>query len=61
MPDWATHQIIRASGLIENVCACGCGHPHPASVEEFEKIGIMTMGIHGCCSKMCCADEKNDQ
>ena len=29
IPDWASHQIIRASGLIEDVCRDhNCGHPN---------------------------------
>jgi hypothetical protein len=47
-PDWAIDQIVRSSGLVENICRHGIGHPHPASVAELEKAGIMSMGIHGC-------------
>lgn len=47
-PGWAVKQIVRSSGLVEDVCCHGVGHPHPASVKEFEDRGIMSMGIHGC-------------
>lgn len=55
-PEWAVEQIVRASGLVENVCCHGVGHPHPASVAEFEKVGIMSMNVHGC--DLCCCDEE---
>jgi len=55
MPDWAVRQVIRTSGLVENVCKHGVGHPHPASVKEFEDRGIMSMGVHGC-DGCCCND-----
>ena len=55
-PEWAVRQIVRASGLVENICCHGVGHPHEASVKEFEKIGIMSMGVHGC--DLCCCDEE---
>lgn len=55
-PEWAVGQVVRASGLVENICCHGVGHPHPASVAEFEKMGIMSMGYHGC--DLCCCDEE---
>lgn len=58
-PPWAVSQIVRASGLVENLCCHGCGHPHPASVAEFEERGIMCMGIHGCDG--CCCDKEHVQ
>lgn len=47
-PEWAVDQIVRASGLVENVCKHGIGHPHPMSVKRFEEIGIKSMDVHGC-------------
>ncbi len=47
-PDWVIDQIVRSSGLVENICRHGIGHTHPASVAELEKSAIMSMGIHGC-------------
>ena len=55
-PDWAVDQIVRSSGLVENVCCHGVGHPHPVSVQEFEDRGIHSAGVHGC--DMCCCDEE---
>ena len=59
IPNWAVKQIVRSSGLVENVCCHGCGHPHPASVAEFEKVGIMSMGVHGCDG--CCCPETREK
>ena len=58
-PDWAVDQIVRASGLVENICRHGVGHPHPASVTEFEEIGITHMGTHGC-DGCCCIGMKKE-
>ena len=59
MPDWAVRQVVRTSGLVENVCKHGVGHPHPASVKEFEDRGILSMGVHGCDG--CCWDDETKQ
>lgn len=52
-PPWASHQIMRASGLIENICTeHGVGHPHEVSLRELDPTGAMGLSIHGCCG--CC-------
>ena len=58
-PEWAVRQIVRVSGLIENVCCHGVGHPHEASVKEFDERGVLDMGIHGCDG--CCCDEETKE
>jgi len=59
-PEWAVKQIVRSSGLVENVCSHGIGHPHPVSIAKFEKIGITSMGVHGC-DGCCCAGTKQQE
>ena len=44
-PEWAVRQIVRASGLVENICCHGVGHPHEASVKEFENIKATTESV----------------
>ena len=48
MPSWAVQQLIRASGLVEDVCDCGIGHPNQAYIAAHPKANT----IHGCCG--CC-------
>lgn len=51
-PDWATGQIWRDSGLLEDVCEHGVGHPNQ---DFLKKEGWSDVwGVHGCdgcCSK----------
>jgi hypothetical protein len=28
IPEWAVRQVVRESGLVENICIHGTGHPH---------------------------------
>jgi len=54
MPSWAIKQIVRESGLIENVCIHNIGHPHPNSVKYLADMGMTGFEIHscdGCCCK----------
>lgn len=54
-PDWAVQQIVRANGLIEDICSHGVGHPNKEFVLEHDREGIIGLGIHGCdgcCSKL---------
>ena len=56
-PKWAKKQIIRESGLIENICKHGVGHPHIMSAKEIAKRynhTIKTWMTHGCCMDECC-------
>ena len=48
IPIWATHQIIRASGLIEDVCIHGLGHPNKDFLRLYDPDGSKGYGIHGC-------------
>ncbi len=57
MPKWAKKQIIRESGLVENICKHGVGHPHLKSAKEIAKKykhPINTWIRHGCCQDECC-------
>lgn len=56
-PDWATHQIVRASGLVEDICEHGVGHPNISWLKIHDKNGDGGFGIHGCCKNLCCFDE----
>ena len=51
-PKWAKTQIIRETGLVEDICKCGVGHPN----REFLKKNEDYSGIHGCCG--CCHKKK---
>lgn len=53
MREWP--KVFRASGLTERVCEHGVGHPDPDSLQHFERLGVESMGIHGCCG--CCHKE----
>ena len=53
-PDWAVQQIMRASGLIEDICKHGVGHPNSdflARNPRYKKQGFSIHGCDGCCSK----------
>ena len=55
-PDWAVQQIVRSSGLVEDVCAHGVGHPNEAWLKIHDPDGKLGLGIHGCDG--CCFDEE---
>lgn len=55
-PDWAVKQIVRASGLVEDVCKHGLGHPNAAWMKLHDPDGEKGLGIHGCDG--CCSDEE---
>ena len=52
-PAWAIGQVVRASGLVEDVCSCGVGHPSEAWLLENDPTGKKAFAIHGCCG--CCS------
>ena len=55
IPDWASHQIIRVSGLIEDVCRDHkCGHPNENWLKIHDPDGSKGYAIHGCCEGLCC-------
>ena len=58
-PDWATHQIVRASGLVEDICEHGIGHPNTAWMKIHDPDGSRGYGIHSCDS--CCFDENKEK
>ena len=55
-PDWAVSQIVRASGLVEDICEHGVGHPNTPWLKIHDPDGEKGLGIHGCDS--CCMDEE---
>jgi len=61
IPEWATHQIIRASGLIEDVCIHKCGHPNRNWLKLHDPDGSKGYGIHGCCEGSCCMKNLNKE
>lgn len=66
-PAWAVDQIVRASGLVEDICKHGVGHPneewlrsHCLKPETYHTWSIH--GCDGCCSeavKECLSNEQN--
>lgn len=50
-PDWASHQVVRESGLVEDVCIHGMGHPNAEWLKLHDPDGSKGYGIHGCCVK----------
>ncbi len=59
MPEWATGQTTRASGLVEDICKHGVGHPNCAWMNKFDPGGLRGWGIHGCDG--CCKPKKEDK
>lgn len=57
MPSWASHQIVRTSGLVEDVCEHGVGHPNAAYLRIHDHDGMKMLGVHGCCGCCCKGDE----
>ena len=58
-PSWAIYQVVRASGLVEDICIHNIGHPNIQSVAEFEARGITSMSVHGCDG--CCCYEEDEE
>jgi len=55
-PDWAIKQIIRSSGLIEDVCKHGIGHPNKQWLAQHDSKGDKGLSRHGCDG--CCIKKK---
>ena len=55
-PPWAVKQIVRASGLVEDICEHNLGHPNREYIERHDPDGELGLGIHGCDG--CCFDEE---
>ena len=47
-PKWAVKQIVRASGLVEDIDPTGCGHPNFEWLKIHDPDGERGYGIHGC-------------
>lgn len=53
-PAWAIAQLIRMSGLLEDICEHGVGHPNQAFLDANKEMFDKGYSIHdcdGCCSK----------
>ena len=57
-PVWAVDQIIRASGLVEDICVHGVGHPNKEWLEGNDPDGKKSWAVHGCDG--CCSIKKTD-
>lgn len=55
-PEWAVKQIIRESGLIEDVCVHGIGHPNRNWLNIHDPDGSKGFACHGC--DLCCCDDE---
>lgn len=51
-PEWAVGQVIRQSGIVENICEHGVGHPHR---DWLRQVGNSGDERHLCDS--CCREE----
>ena len=47
-PVWAKEQIIRMSGLVEDICEHGVGHPNMDWLAKHDPEGKKMFGVHGC-------------
>lgn len=47
-PKWAVKQIIRETGLVEDIDKWGVGHPNEAWLKEHDPDGKKCFGVHGC-------------
>ena len=61
-PGWAVQQIVRSSGLVEDICKHGCGHPNAAWLQENTTEETSYISIHGCdgCCVPNCTCGKHD-
>jgi len=57
-PEWAVNQIVRASGLVEDICQHHVGHPNISWLRLHDPDGEKGFGIHGCCQGLCCFDDE---
>lgn len=58
-PDWAVDQIIRGSGLVEDICEHGVGHPNKEWLAEHDLDNRKSFAVHGCDG--CCSRDTNYQ
>jgi predicted DNA-binding protein YlxM (UPF0122 family) len=60
LPEWASHQIYRESGLLENICKDNhIGHPHENWLAINDADGSKGLSIHGC-DGCCCPGMKEE-
>lgn len=60
LPEWASHQIYRESGLLENICSDNhIGHPHENWLKIYDTDGSKGYGIHAC-DGCCCPGMKEE-
>ena len=58
LPLWASHQIMREDGLIEDICKDNSiGHPNAEYLRIHDKDGSKMLGVHGCDSCCCKGDD----
>jgi len=58
LPEWASHQIYRESGLLENICSDNhIGHPHEKWLEIYDPHNEHGYSIH-CCDGCCLLKEE---
>lgn len=53
-PKWAVQQVVRGSGLVEDICKHGVGHPNSDWLNRHDpkdKRGLALHGCDGCCKK----------
>ena len=51
-PDWAVKQVIRESGLVEDICEHFCSHPNLQWLKKHDPKGKLKLGVH-CCDNCC--------
>ena len=49
---WARGQLIRETGLLEDLCKHGVGHPNLAWLKANDPKNRRRLDVHGCCG--CC-------
>lgn len=54
-PVWAITQVLRESGLVEDICKDGVGHPNAGWLKKHDPIGKYSYGVHGCDG--CCMED----
>ena len=54
-PKWAVMQIIRESGLVEDICKHGIGHPNADFLKKNRRYAKNRFDVHGCDG---CCDKK---
>lgn len=55
-PSWAVGQIVRASGLVEDIGPSGIGHPNRGWLKLHDPTGELGFGIHACNGE-CCGEQ----